>query len=282
MVRRSIVACVVGALFTSALVSASAPAPVGLAIDGDGTIRVNVSINGQGPFVFLLDTGSNRSSVTSDLAARLALPVVAKAMAVTPAGREEQLVVALDRLTIGSAGCTALLASVIPSAQLTRTIAGVDGIVGQDFLSRFNYTLDYRKRLLRWTADDETDDPNVRLPLTKTEGRFLVELPQEHGTVSLVPDSGAQIVVLFTHEDAVPLPVVEAARHEQLVSLTIGDARLAVLRRLQVGRVTMKNQSALLVRRDEADRPAGDGLLPLQDFGSVSFNCAEGYMVARK
>ena len=91
---------------------------VELTFESPGAITVPVTINGQGPFVFMLDTGSNRSIVRSDLAARLALPVVAKAAMVTWTGRQEYPIVRMDRVVIGDAAGTAVLASVIPGSQL--------------------------------------------------------------------------------------------------------------------------------------------------------------------
>ena len=59
---------------------------VALNIDRTGFIVLPVSVNGQGPFSFLLDTGSNRSAVGADLAALLGFPVVARTSLVTSTG----------------------------------------------------------------------------------------------------------------------------------------------------------------------------------------------------
>ncbi len=45
--------------------------------DRIGRLLVPVTINGQGPFRFVLDTGANRSVLTPQLAAHLSLPVSA-------------------------------------------------------------------------------------------------------------------------------------------------------------------------------------------------------------
>src|ERR1700688_4106707 len=86
---------------------------VPFSLDPSGDILIPVAVNGQGALTFLVDTGSNRSAVASDLAARLALPVVARASMVTPTGTQTQLVVRLARISIGSALSADLLASVI-------------------------------------------------------------------------------------------------------------------------------------------------------------------------
>jgi predicted aspartyl protease len=256
---------------------------VELGVETTGAITVPVTLNGQGPFLFMLDTGSNRSSVSSDLAARMALPVVAKAVMVTATGRQDQLVVKIDRLVAGTAARTGVLASVVTASHLSAASAGIDGIIGQDFLSAFNYTLDYRKKRVSWDAEAPSGERDVRLSLVKQDGRFLVELPQRDRTLRFVPDSGAEHFVIFERNGEAPVSLGPATRRAQLFSVTgTRDARVTVLRRLLVGSTIIENQWALVVPRNEPDAPAGDGLLPLRLFASVSFNCAEAYMVVRE
>lgn len=280
------VKAVFAGLFTFVMLPSTAFAgsnQVELTVDRPGAITIPVSVNGQGPFVFMLDTGSNRSVVSSDLAAHLALPVVAKAVMVTATGRQVYPVVNIDRVEIGDARSSAVLASVVPTSRLRAAIARIDGIVGQDFLSRFNYTLDYRKRRLSWTAEPPSDDRDVRLPLVKEEGRFLVELPQKDRTLRFVPDSGAEALVVFERNGAAPVALVQAPWRDQLVSTTgTKDTRVMLLPRLLVGSTIIEREVVILIARNEPDAPAGDGLLPLHLFARVSFNCAEAYIVLRK
>jgi len=271
------------AVLLTAPLAASTPVDhVPLTLDGSGVITIPATVNGQGPFMFVLDTGSNRSAVSSDLAARISLPTIGQAVAVTPAGSQDQRVVRIDSLSIGRASRTNVLASVIPGSQLTTAVARVEGIVGQDFLSAFNYTLDYQKKRVSWAAADANDARVVRLPLVKHEGQVLVELRQRDRTLLFVPDSGTENIVIFERNGVVPVSLARTNRRAQLVSVTgTQDAPLMVLRRLLVGSALIENQLALVVPRNEPDAPAGDGLLPLHLFASVTFNSAEGYLVVR-
>ena len=70
----------------------------------DGSIVVPVTIGGTGPYRFVIDTGSSRTVISTRLWQALRLPVVAKTLMVTPAGRDEAYVVRLNGLAIeGSA-----------------------------------------------------------------------------------------------------------------------------------------------------------------------------------
>ena len=138
-------------------------------------------VNGAGPFRFLVDTGSSHTAVGDALARRLGLQAVAKAEIVSAAGHSMRPVVRLGRTAVGAAARRDLLASVLPSAELGRLGGDVDGVLGQDFLGDFDYTLDYLHGRLTWTADGETSEPAARLALSPEGGRFLATLPQGAG-----------------------------------------------------------------------------------------------------
>ena len=76
--------------------------------------------------------------------------MVATSEVVTIAGSDVRLVVRLGRWRWRRVTVDDLLAAVVPRPQLARLGRGVRGLLGQDFLSAFNYTLDYRRRRLTW------------------------------------------------------------------------------------------------------------------------------------
>ena len=60
---------------------------VPMTVEADGIIMVPVVVNGRGPFPFVIDTGSNRTAISGDLAHALELPIVAKTEVVSVTGR---------------------------------------------------------------------------------------------------------------------------------------------------------------------------------------------------
>jgi predicted aspartyl protease len=228
---------------------------VPLAIDGRGGITVGVRVNGHGPFKFILDTGASRSIVSDDLARDLGAPVVAKSEVVTSAGSDMSLVVRLTSVELASARADALLAPVIPAARLSQIGHGIRGLLGQDFLSAFNYTLDYRRGRLTWD-DAVSCDAAGAVRMTAAEGRFVMALQDRRGgALRLVPDSGAEVAVLFSGR--LPLPDVA---------------------RVRVGSVTLRDLRVVTVTRDD---PNADGLLPLHGFAAVSFAAGGSCLIAR-
>ncbi len=255
---------------------------VPLSIDASGAIVVPVHINGRGPFRFLLDTGSSHSVMSRSLADGLNLEFIARTPVTTTTGREMRPVVKLDQTAIGTVRFDGLLVSVADSAQLAAIRQNIEGIIGQDFLFAFNYTLDYRRRRLSWT-DDDARDGATRLPLVAEQGRYLVRLGSNGSLpVLLVPDSGSNGFVLYARDGRTALPLEPASAVLSVHSLSgRQDARAMILRELKLGDMTMKDQPVALVSRDSGNRLEGDGLLPLHVFDSVSFNARDKQLTIR-
>jgi hypothetical protein len=185
-------------------------------------------------------------------------------------------------VAVGSAHVESLLATSLPSAAADMLGDGILGVLGQDFLSQFNYTLDYRTSRLSWDDEDQIEK-GVRLVLEPSHGRFLVRLPQDKRcgcTVRLVPDSGANGVVLFAGTGADRLAVNTAVTSMRTSTLVgEGAARGVIVRALLVGPATLWDLPAARVVLPEGTTQDGDGLLPLSLFARVSFRHHESYMV---
>ncbi len=279
-------AVIVFVIGSGTIACAAEPDSVVLWIDPSGAVVVPVSIDGQGPFPFLLDTGSSHTAISRSLALRLGLVYVAKSSVLTSTGREWRPVVRINQTQIGSAESENLLASVVPPAQLGIIARDIEGIIGQDFLFGLNYTLDYGRRRLSWTSGDALERPGAsRLPLVRREGRYLVQIASNTGVmpVLLVPDSGASGFVVFQREGRTPLALDPVPEEMSVQSLSGRQrARTMRLRELLLGRVTVRNQPVAVLERDPQDALEGDGLLPLHVFSTVAVNAEHGYIVLTK
>jgi predicted aspartyl protease len=241
-----------------------------------GAIVVPVSIGGAGPYRFLLDTGSTRSAISISLARHLRSPVVAQTLMVTPAGGGTRNVTIVPALQVGQTRPVSVAAMVLPNEALARG-GRVDGLLGQDVLARWSYTIDYRRRELVW-HDEGTDHVlGHRLPLTSANGLQFVELPTllgSSGPVRLIADSAADAIVLFATAGR---PMRSAAPMETGLIRTSTGLRVGQriqLDELKLGALTLRNQPALLLPDREAAGLLGDGLLPLSLFARVTFDAA--------
>lgn len=249
-----------------------------------GDIVVPVTIDGQGPFRMLLDTGASRSAVTASVARRLESRVIGGTTMVTPAGRAARALVLLKRVRIGSGGSVSVAGMRMDEGDLA---PGVDGLIGQDVLAARVYTIDYEAGRIVWHGGAAPMAGGARLDVEISSGRMLVLLPQranqtapDASVLRLIPDSGADRLVLFTHADLPALVPVD-------VGLLKGAAGARVVRQvriggLDVGAITLLDQDAALVESTMDDVPLGDGLLPLHLFARVTINGPGRYLVVER
>jgi predicted aspartyl protease len=236
-----------------------------------GGVIVPVRVNDRGPFRFLLDTGSTHTALAEKTATRLGLPPVARTTLGSAAGRRETLVARLEHLAFGPITIAGLLSSLVDLDAIDG-MDDVDGVLGQDALAALRYTIDFRRqRLLFWPTSESTER-GTTLDLQPNRGRFLVALPQEHSTLTLVPDSGAGALLLFD-TDAHQLPLTPLPHRATLTTMSgAKDVSLARLRELRVGESRLRDVPAVVVRRDASEPAEADGLLPLHLFDRVTFD----------
>ncbi|WP_296595853.1 retroviral-like aspartic protease family protein [Phenylobacterium sp.] len=150
-----------------------------------------VTINEQGPFNFLLDTGANVSCVSHRLMERLALKPGETALVHTVVGARERPVVTLDRLQVGPRDRRRVRAPALP-------LKGpeVDGILGVDWLKGQRLVLDFKHSRLEITRS-QSDSPEpgrvVVVPARRRKGQLtIVDADLSGSKISAIIDSGAQ------------------------------------------------------------------------------------------
>jgi predicted aspartyl protease len=249
---------------------------VPLSVYDGGAIVVAVTIGGEGPFRFLLDTGSTRSAMTARLARQLRSPVVAQTSMVTPAGRGARNVAFVRDLRVGRALQVSVAALVVPDDALPHA-GGLDGLLGQDVLANRSYTIDYPRHELVWHVGGTAHVPGHRLPLTVTNGLFFVSLPtmdRAAEPVRLLADSGADTLVLFGGADWLTVTATSMGTGVLRTSAGLQVGHHLRLDQLDLGGVVLRNPSALLLTEREPTGLLGDGLLPLHLFARVTFDAA--------
>src|SRR5262249_34403706 len=105
-----------------------------------------VSVNGQGPVNFLLDTGANTSCVSQPLMEKLSLAPGEMARVHTVVGVRERPIVTLDQLQIGPRNRRRVRAPALPIKGFE-----VDGVLGVDWLKGQRLVLDFKDRRMEIT-----------------------------------------------------------------------------------------------------------------------------------
>lgn len=112
-------------------------------LDKDDRLTVEVTINGKGPFQFVVDTGADRSVLTPGVVERLTLP---QGPAIIVHGVSGTVIASTARIAHLRAGDARLNDVDLPVLPYDRV--GADGLLGVDILEDRNIVMDFpRKRL---------------------------------------------------------------------------------------------------------------------------------------
>lgn len=224
-----------------------------------------VYVNRHGPYRFILDTGTNVNMIEER---------IAQAIGMEPAFRIELASATGVRQMPGSDGNEIELGPARGDAQQfifgdLRTIRehwpDVQGVLGQWFLSRFDYTLDLRGKQLEF---GKRVSDGSHTPLTTLNGRSAVTT----SLGDLVLDSGAPGLILFGVE-----PERSTSESGLLRTLTGSQLIGKVARSLAIGGKSLWRGEAVAIPNQA--EPGVAGLMPLSLFKSVYVCNSENYAV---
>lgn len=117
-----------------------------------GRITAKVMVQGRGPYDFVVDTGANRTVVSTELADELRLPDAGMARVHGIVGAENTRTVVVDALRIDSMAARIPQAPVLPADRL-----GAAGLLGVDAMVGRKVTLDFRRRQMRMSPSGGGD-----------------------------------------------------------------------------------------------------------------------------
>lgn len=179
----------VGALETDSI-SRSAEV-IGLEKDRASRMTVPVSIDGRGPFSFLIDTGSERTVVSRDIAGILALEFAAIAKLVSIAGSKMVETVYVPELTLGRQNYGEVVAPILEAHHI-----GADGILGLDGLQDQRILFDFISNAISIedvTKRAPTGDFEIIVTARRRSGQLIfTDATLDGKRISVVIDTGAQ------------------------------------------------------------------------------------------
>jgi predicted aspartyl protease len=164
-----------------------------IAIQRDRASRmtVPVSIDGRGPFKFMIDTGSERTVVSRDIASTLMLEFAQIAKLVSIAGSKMVETVYLPDVTLGRRNYGELVAPMLETHHI-----GADGILGLDGLQDQRILFNFTTNAI--TVEDidkraKTGDFEIIVTARRRSGQLIFTDATIGGKrVSVVIDTGAQ------------------------------------------------------------------------------------------
>jgi hypothetical protein len=163
----------------------------------DDLIVVRVRINRTGPYDFLVDTGSQITTIDPVLASGLHLRIEGTTGVSGVATQSRSAFAFLDLIEVGSHSIPQSLAVIHDIADLRAADPLVRGILGENFLSRFDLLIDNRQQILC------LDESRALAQAVKGEH---IPLEQPHGPRDDMPFTRPMIVsVRLTTADVAPV-----------------------------------------------------------------------------
>lgn len=228
---------------------------VGLKKDADGRMTVPVRVHEQGPFHFLVDTGSQNTVLSIGLAEQLGIGKRTRATLVGIAGREEVDAVSVEQIDIGRRSYYGLFVPLLATAHI-----GADGILGIDSLQDQRVLVDFDKKLMA-VGDARVLGGNsgyeIVITARRKSGQLIVTNARINGILTdVVIDTGAQgtignraLQAAMRKRKGLEQTMLRSVTGQEIV------ADIGVGRTLAIGGITINNVAIAF-----ADTPAFEAL----------------------
>ena len=214
-------------------------------------MTVQVRLGGAGPYRFLVDTGADRSAVSSALVSRLALANSGSAQLHSSTGVSTVTTARVPSLEFAKPAQKMIDAAVLEDAYM-----GADGIVGVDLLRSQRVQIDFEKNLMTIVPSKQPDfreEPGtIVVEARRKNGRLiLTDAVANDQDVTVVLDTGSEICVGNSALRARLLRrnLVDPGQTVQLMSVTgetlTGDYMF--LRKLRMGGVSLENLAVVFL-----------------------------------
>jgi predicted aspartyl protease len=208
----------------------------------------------------MIDTGNASSLLRPSVARKLGLRCTGSLEQVTAAGVRRVPAALLDEVRAGN-----VIDKLVEVMVADVEVSGVDGVLGQSWLLRHDYLLDYRHRRLVLNATPPAG--GVKALLRSSDGRPAILAEVDNRRQELLVDSGAQLLVLYEH--GVVVAQARLLTNGEPAPAEICSAKVAIgpnyFRKMTAAKVNPSSQTL--------------GLLPAAAFGSVYVSNRDGVVV---
>jgi hypothetical protein len=260
----------------------------------DDLIVVRVRINRTGPYDFLIDTGSQITTIDPVLASDLHLRIEGTTGVSGVATQSRNAFAFLDLIEVGSHSVPQSLAVIQDIAELKAADPRMRGILGENFLSRFDLLIDNRQQILcldesRTLAQavkgehiplEQPHGPRDDLPFTRPMIVAVRLTTADVPPVLLRLDSGSNTALLYAAQPRLLRASVSRAPVLKRVVNGVEQA-FAVLRAqdILVGASPVRQVSFVIPVNGVGSGPSPreDGLLPTSAFERVFISYSKNY-----
>jgi predicted aspartyl protease len=276
------------AICIPAMAAAADSVTVKIKLDRLSMIIVPVSINDSGPYDFLLDTGCSNTLIDQELATQLELPQVGEGKIIGVLGSSSISLVRANSVSVDGVTVRDLRISATTSGM---TVSKVRGVLGQDFLQRFDVLIDYHHLFVQFapalgSLSQSLAGEHLLLHVDETNAghgapnRLIVtgQVPElGNGEMSLLLDSGANYFTLL-QDKLGPLAVRQDSVHIGKFGFwTNSSVATRTVHKLSLGKKSVSDLT--LVTLEHPINTYIDGLIPTSLFSSIFISSRGGFVI---
>lgn len=212
--------------------------------DRGDRMTVQVTVGGTGPFRFLVDTGADRTAISSDMAARLGLDTSVQASLHSLTGMSTVKTATVSDLRLSQRDLKIVDVPILDAANM-----GADGILGTDSLHSQRVVFDFEKNLMTIVPSEERvarEDGTIVVTGKLRSGRLIVTNAVADGNViTVILDTGSEVSIgneaLRRRLDRAGLLKSTGAVGLESVTGEILQGEYTFVKRLEVGDVNLTN-----------------------------------------
>ena len=220
---------------------------VAITTDNANRMTVPVSVGGQGPYDFLVDTGSERTVISRELAKRLQLTSGRAAILHSVMGSNGVATVHIPHLKVSSN-----VISVVDAPALSASNIGADGMLGVDSLRSQRVLFDFKANTMSITPSNQPlermDGDTIVVRARSRNGRLIFTQAKINGRkISVIVDTGSEVTIanmamqkMLTkrgHDLLADSVMIESVTGEQM------SARVARVPEIELGGVKLRDLS---------------------------------------
>jgi hypothetical protein len=283
----------VGYLFVPLARAQTLPARIPMRNIADQKI-VPVSINGTGPYNFILDTGSNVTLVDRRLLRELKVSVADPVTLVTVLGQtNQQRGLSAESVSIGGHSVQHVALNTFDGMHVVRLDGGVQGILGENFLEHFDLLIDNDQQTL-------TLDPGSSLAASLAgehlqlshfgnfnnapiPDRVVVELKVPsylQKPLLFLVDSGANTAVLYPGQGGLAIRAMQSSQRADLTGLDRRQSCQIQKATLELGAGKFRGIDLATCEGLTRNKMDTDGVLPTRVFHQFFIGYKAGYVIA--
>jgi predicted aspartyl protease len=220
---------------------------VAISSDGADRMTVPVSVGGTGPYQFLVDTGSERTVISKELARQLRLTSGRAAVLHSVMGANDIETVHIPHLQVSSN-----TVSVVDAPALGASNIGADGMLGIDSLRSQRVLFDFKAKTMSITPSNQPlerlEGDTIVVRARSRDGRLIFTQAKIDGKrVAVIVDTGSQVTIanmalqkLLSKKGHVPIPetvTIESVTGERM------SANVTRVAKLELGGVQLTDLS---------------------------------------